>query len=218
MSKIYLEIFDPARLKTFKLLTAFKNDGVLAGGTAIALQLNHRVSFDFDIFIDHEIDDSFIRKITRTFGSGLEKIRQTKDQITFITKGDISVTFVYYPYKHLYPLVEVETDSIKLFDLRDLASNKAYVIGRRGVWRDYIDIFFLLKGHIASLESIIQDAQTRFDGDFSSKLFLEQLSYTKDLEDFKIDFIGNAHSPDTIINYLNAEVKKYLEKELKNHT
>jgi len=210
--KIHPDIFDPARLKTFDLLRDFKNEGVLAGGTAIALQIKHRKSFDFDIFLEKEIDNSFTRKITRVFGPGLQKIRQTKDQITFFTKDNISITFVYHPYKPLYPLVK--TDSISLFDLRDLASNKAYTVGRRGVWRDYFDIFSLLKNGIVTLESIIEDAETRFDGEFSSKLFLEQLSYTGDLEDFKIEHIGENYIAVEIIEYLRKTTKTYSDKKL----
>jgi len=40
MSKIYLEILDNERLTIFNKLKAFENEGYLAGGTALAFQLN----------------------------------------------------------------------------------------------------------------------------------------------------------------------------------
>lgn len=48
MSSIHLEILDKDRQKVFKKLRVFKQKAILGGGTALALQLNHRVSFDFD--------------------------------------------------------------------------------------------------------------------------------------------------------------------------
>lgn len=50
MSKIYLEILDKERIKIFQKMGDFKRIGYLAGGTALALQIKHRKSFDFDIF------------------------------------------------------------------------------------------------------------------------------------------------------------------------
>ena len=60
MSKIFLEILDPERQKVFTRLTAFCDDGYLAGGTALALQLGHRVSIDFDVF-------TFLQKDVRDY-------------------------------------------------------------------------------------------------------------------------------------------------------
>ena len=51
MSTLRHEIFDPDRTEIFQKLKPFNRIGVLAGGSALALQLGHRKSFDFDIFI-----------------------------------------------------------------------------------------------------------------------------------------------------------------------
>ena len=67
MSKIYLEIFDKPRLNVFEKLRAFKSDGYLAGGTALALQIKHRISYDFDVFISHSIDNTLRQQIKSVF-------------------------------------------------------------------------------------------------------------------------------------------------------
>ena len=41
----------------FEKLVKFKKPGYLAGGTALALQLGHRVSYDFDIFCGKEVSN-----------------------------------------------------------------------------------------------------------------------------------------------------------------
>ena len=39
----------------------------------------------------------------------------------------------------------IKTNTISLFHLDDLVASKAYTIGRRNTWRDYVDLFFILK-------------------------------------------------------------------------
>ena len=50
MENLHLEILDNKRQLIFHQLLNFKSLGYLAGGTALALQAGHRVSYDFDIF------------------------------------------------------------------------------------------------------------------------------------------------------------------------
>jgi hypothetical protein len=37
----------------------------LAGGTALALQISHRVSVDFDLFCDHAISRTLLERVQR---------------------------------------------------------------------------------------------------------------------------------------------------------
>jgi hypothetical protein len=48
--KLYFDILDQKRTDILPLLKPFKADFYLAGGTALALLLGHRDSFDFDFF------------------------------------------------------------------------------------------------------------------------------------------------------------------------
>lgn len=212
MSALSLEVLDKNRLRVFKELKAFRRIGVLAGGTALALQLNHRRSEDFDIFVPKPIDKTISTVVKKVFGTFLEKTLDTSDQLTFITSNNVSITFVSYYYSPLKPLVK--TDCINLYALDDLISNKAITIGRRGVWRDYVDIFYVLQNKITSLDKIIKDAEQRFGSNFSRKLFLEQLCYFSDLEIVKIEFIKKYYHPDEIKHFLTTEVKKYTKKSL----
>ena len=67
MSKILLDILDESRKQVFLALSHFKGKGYLGGGTALALQLGHRRSVDFDIFINTPIKDSLRREIKKNF-------------------------------------------------------------------------------------------------------------------------------------------------------
>ncbi len=143
MSKLFLESLDKSRSEVFQKLTAFKTLGVLGGGTAIALQIGHRRSFDFDIFAASPLEPNLWQKITGTLGSNCFKTLDTPDQLNLITPENVSVTFFYDDCPPKFP--PSTTTVINLMDLRDLASNKARVVGQRGKWRDYVDLFFLLK-------------------------------------------------------------------------
>jgi len=44
----------------------------------------------------------------------------------------------------------------------DLASNKVHTIGRRGEWKDYVDLFFLLKQGRLNIQRMIKETEKRF--------------------------------------------------------
>lgn len=159
MSKIYLEILDNERLIVFNKLKAFESEGYLAGGTALALQLNHRISEDFDVFVHHEIDNKLRLKVKEIFGDITFYVNST-DQISFITQNNVKVTFLWYYFKPLFPVVK--TDSLSLASVNDILLDKAHTIGRRAVWRDYVDVFYLLKNVHVYLEKTVVMAGKKF--------------------------------------------------------
>lgn len=210
MSKMFLApLFDPKRKEIFQKLSGFKKMAVLGGGTAIALQLGHRKSYDFDLFTNQLISLGTKQTVLATFGKEkIQVLNDTSRELTFFTHSQIKITFLHFPFRPLHPPV---TDLLlPLFDIRDLASNKVYLLGRRPAYRDYIDIYFLLK-HGLSLKQIIKETQKRFEGGFSEKLFLEQLTYFDDLDNFEIKFMGGKQpTPPEVKNFLEKEVRNYL--------
>lgn len=211
MSKIYLEIFDTNRREIFKKLSFFRQDGYLAGGTALTLQINHRKSFDFDVFIEKPVSHKFKNKIEQIFGK-CDYYINTGEQISFTTKENIGMTFVTYYFKTLLP--PLKTDSISLASIYDIAADKAYTIGRRAVWRDYVDFFILLRKNIVVIEEIIEGAEKKFGTEFVRTQFLEQLVYFKDLKIQKIDFLKESYTDEQIRSFLSQKVEEYLKKVL----
>jgi len=211
MSKIHLELLDKKRQEVFHKLSYFKKDGYLAGGTALALQINHRRSVDFDIFIDKPISKNFKLKVKKIFGA-VNFYINSSDQISFNIKEGIGVTFIWYYYPKISSLVT--TNSISLASVFDIAADKAETLGRRAVWRDYVDLFFLLKWRILSLEQIIKLAKKKFRGDFVEIQFLEQLPYFADLQKTPVEFIKEKYSDDEIKAFLEKEVEVYIRKIL----
>ena len=58
---------------------------------------------------------------------------------------------------------------------------KAYALGRRSKWKDYVDLYFLLKEHF-SIDEISARAEIIFGELFSAKMFRVQLSYFEDVD------------------------------------
>jgi hypothetical protein len=57
---MFKEILYPEQVKNIEILSLFSKDFYLAGGTAIALQIGHRKSIDFDLFSSQVISNSKI--------------------------------------------------------------------------------------------------------------------------------------------------------------
>lgn len=208
MSKIHLELLDKERQTVFHALSTFKNIGYLAGGTALALQINHRRSEDFDIFIDKPVDNKLKLKIEKVFGNVNYSLK-TSDQINFITKEGIKVTFFWYYFKPISDLIK--TSSLSLASIDDIAADKAHTVGFRAIWRDYVDIFLLLKTENYSLKKIIELGKKKFKGEFIEMQFLEQLRYFDDLQIVPVDFVKEKYSDLEIKNYLQEQVRGYLK-------
>lgn len=211
MSKIYLDVLDEKKQQVFQNLLFFKRYGYLAGGTALALQIQHRRSFDFDVFTSKQISNSLRKKTADVFGK-TDFYIDTSDQISFKTKDNIAITFVWYVYKPLYP--PVVTNAINLASIYDIAADKAHTIGRRAVWRDYVDLFILLREKIIILEQISRLAKKKFGGEFNEALFLQQLCYFKDVTEVPVDFLKKSYTTSEIKSFLEQQVEAYLSRIL----
>lgn len=182
----------------------------LGGGTALALQIGHRISFDFDIFAFDKLNRYLWTKVRNIFGKNCARFIDTEDQLNFSTPKSVYVTFFRDDYSSLFK--PIKTDTIYLMDIRDIATNKAFTIGRRPKWRDHVDIYFLIKSKYLNLEEIMKLAKQKFGLGFSEKLFLEQLTYWSDIEDYGVKYLKDNIEPETIKKLLLSEATKFTKK------
>ncbi|OGM07117.1 hypothetical protein A2130_00585 [Candidatus Woesebacteria bacterium GWC2_33_12] len=209
---LYTQNLNKNQLIIYEKLKAFNSDFVLAGGTSLMLQINHRKSYDFDCFSEKPLNKSLLRKVKKVFGNSIHILIDNNSLLLFTTPQGVKVDLVYYPYKPLHQIIK--NAPISLFGFRDIASNKAYTIGRRATWRDYVDLFCLLKNNTVKIENIIKDAKKRFGGEFSEKLFLEQLVYFNDLDIVPIEFINQSYEPSEIKQTLEMITQQYTKTSL----
>ena len=127
-------------------------------------------------------------------------IHRSNDQIHYLIDG-VKVTFFYYPFQ--VPATKKLTDIIKMPNLLSLAAMKAFALSRRAKWKDYIDLYFLLKYHF-SIEEIGNEAKLLFGENFNTKLFKQQLVFFEDIDyTEEVYFLSGFEVSD-------AEVKSFL--------
>lgn len=205
MSKQFFDIFSSQQKDVLSQLHAFKNRGLFSGGTALAIQLGHRRSYDFDIFCPKPLSKKFLFQVKKHFKK-IQILIDTSDELSFLSEQGIKISFVFYPFKNI--LNPISYKGLDMASWKDIALDKAYTIGRRGAWRDYIDIYFVLKNKFP-LEKIISGSEKKFGDTFSNKLFLSQLSYFDDLKDFSIDLlIQEKITPDKLKKFFEGEIAK----------
>jgi len=172
----------------------------LVGGTAIALIIGHRRSIDFDLFTNNKVKRKSIKYILEKNNFILDKIIWEDFEQLHLKVNSVKMTFFRFHHK-LNNFIDFE-DIIKIPDLLDLAAMKAYVLGGRAKWKDYIDIYFLMKDHF-NVMKISNRANELFNGFFNEKLFREQSSYFEDVDYTEsIEFIGKEIPEDKIKDFL----------------
>lgn len=158
------------------LLWMFSKDFGLVGGTAIALHIGHRQSVDFDLFTGKLFANENIRRRVLKVKKIEKVLRDEAGQYTISVNG-VRMTFFHYPFTIEFSRKLDEI--IKLPDLLTLAALKAYALGRRIKWKDYVDLYFILKDY-HSIGEIIKRAKKLFGMEFNEKMFRAQLAYFKD--------------------------------------
>jgi len=88
--------------------------------------------------------------------------------------NELKFTFFSVPHK-ITSNAEIK-GIIKIPDLLTLAAIKAFALGIRAKWKDYVDLYFILKDFY-SFEEIATTASLVFGNQFSEKLFKMQLGY-----------------------------------------
>jgi len=199
------EVLSEQAAQLFPSLSRFP-DFYLAGGTALALQLGHRVSVDFDLFCDDEVGRALLQQVRRVFvNDDLAVLVNNADELTLLLNG-VKVTFLRYPFPPREPLVVYK--DVRLLSVREIAATKAYTIGRRGSFKDYVDLYFVIAEKHAGLADIIADAEAKFVSDFNSRLFLEQLVYLADLDDGEVHFIRPPVTVDDVQTFFGDRIRE----------
>lgn len=181
---MHKEILTRKQAEFLPLLGLFSKDFGLVGGTAIALYIGHRRSIDFDLFTNKEFkNQDILNKISKSFKIDMIVVNKP-EELTIIVK-EVRLTFFRYLYKIDYS--KKFDNIIKLPDLLTLAAMKAFALGMRAKWKDYVDLYFILKNYY-SIDKIVKKAEKIFGNGFNEKLFRSQLAYFKDV-DYKEEII-----------------------------
>jgi predicted nucleotidyltransferase component of viral defense system len=200
---------DPSTLGLLKQLMKEKclSDFNLVGGTALALQLAHRISIDLDLFtykdfnskqIIAELNQKYqlfdIKEYPGTLNLNIEYPANSGNLI----KTDI----IKYAYPLLKPLIIL--DGIRVLSKEDIIPMKLSAIGNRGSKKDFYDIFFLLK------EYSLKEMFVLFGQKFPNTNYFHIVKSLTFFDDAEKEL-----NPKTISKVKWEEVKKEIIKQAK---
>lgn len=178
VDKLYFNILDRERMSVLPHLAFLKNRFYLAGGTALALQIGHRTSIDFDFFTENTFDNSrLFLEIEENFDqSAIEITQNLKDTLTIVLDKSVKISLFRTPYPVILPLIE--SNYLWLLPEIEIGVMKLIAL-TRAAYRDYVDLYFILKKY--SLQEIIILAREKYKN-FDEGIYLKCLLFYDDIE------------------------------------
>jgi predicted nucleotidyltransferase component of viral defense system len=120
-----------------------KRRAVLAGGTALALQIGHRISVDLDFFTAEPFKVEAIISEIRKTGNSFMILSESEDHLTVDVEG-VKISLFRYGYPFLQEPIFFE--NARIAGLLDIAAMKIIAINQRGTKRDFVDLYCILQG------------------------------------------------------------------------
>ncbi|MDA2935747.1 nucleotidyl transferase AbiEii/AbiGii toxin family protein [Patescibacteria group bacterium AH-259-L05] len=211
---MYLKtILSYQKRKVFEKLTFLKErGGYLSGGTALALQMGHRTSQDFDFYSPEKFDGRLlIKDFYRHFSiEDIEEDVIEQDTLILSVQG-VDISCFYYPYALIRPKVLIS--GVPVASVEDIAAMKVAAIVQRGTKRDFIDMYYLIQK--MGLKKIIRLTKEKYPT-FNVLTALRGLIYFVDAEKStpatrsrRIRVFDSSYSWPRVKKYLRKEVKEY---------
>lgn len=150
----------------------------LAGGTALALQLGHRLSVDLDFFSQEDLDTKKLKKDLSESGFKYKINNETTGTLELVM-DDVKISFMEYRYPLLKDFEIFEKN--KLASVLDIAAMKVTAISSRGSKKDFVDIWMILQKYepVEIFDAVRKKYQ---NANYSTAHLLKSLTYFKDAE------------------------------------
>ena len=185
------------------------SDFCLVGGTALALQLGHRISVDLDLFSQNDFTPMVLhQKIQKQLTNKKIAFIRSEENTLNLHIDNIKTDIITFPYPLLKPLNII--DNIRLMSIPDIAAAKLSAISNRGAKKDFIDMYFILKQY--KLEEIFNF----FEQKFNIKIGLHQIKslvYFRDAERQPDALMLNDVSWNQVKVTITQIVDAYLNKQ-----
>jgi len=200
---MFIETLPETTQRRLELLGAQKitRGFYLAGGSALALHLGHRISVDLDFFTPRSFDVAALARRLGTVGVFVQE--QRKKDTLLGTLDQIKVSFFRYPYPMLAQRANVLNTA--LASVPDIGAMKLEAIGTRGKKRDFIDLYFICQAG-NSLASVLEWYREKYRGiQINLVHYVKALTYFEEAEADPMPRMLKRVSWDT--------VKKFFEKQ-----
>ncbi|HIE38204.1 MAG TPA: hypothetical protein EYH30_01210 [Anaerolineales bacterium] len=199
-------VLSPATRKNLALVarTPLAERFYLAGGTAVALHLGHRRSYDLDFFTpEREFPTDLPRRELGPLGE-LAVLHEGAGTFVGTLNGG-QVSFFIYPYPLLQSFLQF--GGVQVADLPDLAAMKLEAISSRGTKRDFVDLYQICQT-VFPLVEVFRHFERKYAGvRYSMFHLLKNLAY--------FDDAGPDPMPEMLIPLDWEEVKQFFEGEVR---
>jgi hypothetical protein len=150
----------------------------LAGGTGLALQIGHRFSDDLDFFRYQEFEvPELIQSLSKIGRISVQS--RAEDTLHAVVEG-IRLSFLRAEAPLLFDGTHYR--GIEIADPQDIVVMKIVAIGGRGSRKDFVDLYFYLRGG-GSLEAAFELLRRRFtEVDYNEYHLIKSLVYFDDAE------------------------------------
>ncbi len=176
---------------------------VFVGGSALSLYLCHRQSEDLDFFTySDNFDKEEILHFIKRFDNR-EIVNQSNEQIDILIDG-VKVTFFNAKWEFLRP---TKQEQFNLASIEVLGGMKVHTLFLRAKYRDYYDLYYLVKEGGISVRQLFEQSMPIVEG-MNFKLFAIALIYIDDIEEEMIDYLTPK------IKISKEEIRDFFQKRL----
>lgn len=204
MVKFYENAITKTCLAALKHLNGheFIKDFYLAGGTALALQIGHRISTDLDFFSTSNLlsiaeREAVCQNLAKT---GKLEVVSEQEGMLFTKFFETDVSLIYQ--HHALLELTIDYNGITLASPTDIGLMKLAAINSRGTRRDFIDLYCLRE--IVKLEKLLELSAVKYaDRPSFQAIAVRALAYFEEAEQQPMPrMLTEVHWP---------EVRKYCE-------
>ena len=115
---------------------------VLAGGTALALQVGHRMSVDFDFFTARHFEPAAVLQDLQRASTPVDVLQLQAGTLVVLVHG-VKVSLLEYPYPFVEPVSFFQGASVA--SVLDIAAMTLVAILQRAAKRDFVDLWAVLQ-------------------------------------------------------------------------
>lgn len=186
----------------------------LAGGTAMALQLGHRYSYDFDFFTPEKFDEEILVQRIAEILPDFRLERRSWGTILGYS-GETRFSLFFYNYPLLFKTHQLF--GIDIADMKDIVPMKIAAIADRGTKRDFIDLYFVFaRTKILTLKDALDLYDKKFKALGQNKIhILKSLVYFEDAEKDKLPRMIKKITWSSVKKFFISEQQKIIEEILK---
>jgi hypothetical protein len=182
----------------------------LAGGSALALQLGHRKSYDFDFFTPQALLAKDLAAQLAAIGKFSVTLLEPPHTLLGVF-NEIKFSMFRYGYPLINPLKPFQ--NVELASVADIAAMKLTAISGRATKRDYVDLFVIAKRH--PVDHILRWYEKKF-GDLGNNLsvIIKALGYFEDAETDEMPQMLTPVSWDEVKAFFIAESLRLAKQHL----